>query len=79
MSSGSDAPGTVLSVCSKDFLGLYEQADMIISKGQGNFEALSSEKRPIFFLFMAKCPVISEDVGCSVGDVLLMYNNGKNG
>lgn len=75
ISSGSDAPGTVLSLCSIDFLKIYEKSDMVISKGQGNFEALSREKRPIFFLFMAKCPVIAMDVGCDVGDIILLYNN----
>ena len=75
ISCGSDAPGTVLSLCSKDFLKVYKQSDMIISKGQGNFEALSQQKRPIFFLFMAKCPVVSKDVGCNVGDIILLYNS----
>ncbi len=77
VSSGSDAPGTVLSLCSKDFLSMYRKAEMVISKGQGNFEALSSTKRPVFFLFMAKCPVIAKDVGCKVGDVILSYHQGK--
>ena len=54
MSSGSDAPGTVLSLCSKEFLTIYEKADMIISKGQGKFEALSQATSTVFFLFMAK-------------------------
>ncbi len=75
ISCGSDAPGTVLFLCSKDFLKVYKGADMIISKGQGNFEALSQQKRPIFFLFMAKCPVVSKDVGCDVGDIILLYNS----
>ena len=74
VSSGSDAPGTVLSLCSKDFLAMYRRADMVISKGQGNFEALSSAKRSVFFLFMAKCSVIAKDVGCKVGDVILYYH-----
>jgi len=56
ISSGADTPGTVLSLCSSRFLEVYKKADMIISKGQGNFEALSDSRRPIFFLFMAKCP-----------------------
>ncbi len=77
ISCGSDAPGTVLSLCSKDFLKVYKEADMIISKGQGNFEALSQEKRPIFFLFMAKCPVVAKDVGCNLGDVILLYHFGR--
>ena len=75
ISCGSDAPGTVLSLCSKYFLKVYKQSDMIISKGQGNFEALSQQKRPIFFLFMAKCSVVAKDVGCNVGDAILLYNS----
>ncbi|MBU1147435.1 MAG: DUF89 family protein [Candidatus Omnitrophica bacterium] len=74
ISCGSDAPGTVLSLCSKEFLKVYKEADMVISKGQGNFEALSREKRPIFFLFMAKCPVVAKDIGSNLGDVILFYN-----
>jgi len=74
MSSGVDAPGTVLSLCSKKFLKVYRNADMIISKGQGNFEALSNTRRPIFFMFMAKCPVIAREVNCNVGDVILFYH-----
>ncbi len=73
ISSGLDVPGTVLKFCSKKFIKIYKKADMIISKGQGNFEALSGEKRPIFFLFMAKCPVVAKDIGCSVGDIILFY------
>ena len=77
ISSGLDVPGTVLRFCSKEFLKIYKKADMIISKGQGNFEALSDEKRPIFFLFMAKCPVVAKDIGCDVGEVVLLYKKGR--
>ena len=73
VSSGLDTPGTVLSLCSSEFLKIFRRADMIISKGQGNFEALSDCKRPIFFLFMAKCPVIAQDVRCRLGDVILLH------
>jgi len=71
-SSGSDAPGTILKYCSTEFIRLYQKAELIISKGQGNYEALSGEDRPIFFLFRVKCPVIAEDVGCNVGDMILV-------
>ena len=54
-----------------DFLKIYEDADMIISKGQGNYEALSSEERPIFFLLKAKCPIIARDLGIESGDIIL--------
>ena len=72
VSCGSDAPGTVLRLCTPDFLRLYRDADVVISKGQGNFEVLSDETRPIFFLFMAKCPVVARDVGCSIGELILL-------
>jgi len=72
ISSGSDAPGTLLKYCSPEFIRLYQNAELIISKGQGNYEALSEEDRSMFFLFRAKCPVIAEDVGCNVGDMILL-------
>ena len=75
VSSGLDTPGTVLSLCSREFLKTFKRADMIISKGQGNFEALSNCKRSLFFLFMAKCPVVAQDVGCKVGDIILLQNS----
>ncbi|MEW6607939.1 MAG: ARMT1-like domain-containing protein [bacterium] len=71
ISSGCDAPGVLLDSCSEEFLHLYEQADLIISKGQGNFEALTGEDRPIYFLFKVKCPVVAKDVGGMVGDIVL--------
>ncbi len=77
ISSGSDAPGTVLSLCNKEFLALYESADMIISKGQGNFEALSPSARPIFFLFMVKCLVVAKHIEGSIGDIILLHKESK--
>ena len=72
ISSGSDAPGTILKYCSPEFMEIYQDAELIISKGQGNYESLSEEDKSIFFLFKAKCPVIAEDVGCKVGDMVLV-------
>ncbi len=71
ISTGCDAPGTILKYCSKDFLKIYENANMIISKGQGNYEALSSEDRSIFFLLKAKCPIIARDLDVKSGDIIL--------
>ncbi|RLC24619.1 MAG: hypothetical protein DRH56_06460 [Deltaproteobacteria bacterium] len=71
MSSGTDAPGTILHTCSREFLRVYRQAPFIISKGQGNYEALSNEPRPIFFLLKVKCGVIARDMGLREGDILL--------
>jgi uncharacterized protein with ATP-grasp and redox domains len=78
VSNGSDAPGTILALCSKGFKEIYDRADMIISKGQGNFESLSQEKGPIFFLFMVKCPAVAKETGCKMGDPILFCNFKKN-
>jgi uncharacterized protein with ATP-grasp and redox domains len=72
VSSGSDAPGTILDHCSKDFRDILKSADLIISKGQGNYEALSEVRGPIFFLLKAKCPVVAKDIGVPEGSIVLM-------
>lgn len=73
MSSGSDAPGTILSFCSDEFLNRFRAADLVISKGQGNFEGLSGTPvDSLYYLLLAKCPVIANDIGCDVGDVILL-------
>jgi len=69
--NGSDAPGTILSDCSPEFRERFARADLIISKGQGNYETLSEEDRPIFYLLKVKCPVIAQDIGEPVGTLIL--------
>lgn len=63
ISNCGSAPGTVLSQASREFRGIFDSADVIISKGQGNYECLSDVKRPIYFMLMAKCDVIAESLG----------------
>ena len=72
--NGSDGPGTILETCSKDFLDRFENADLIIAKGQGNYETLSGIDKDIFFLLKVKCSVIAEDIGYKVGEMIL-HNN----
>lgn len=69
ISNGSDAPGTILEECSKEFRTIFKKSDLIIAKGQGNYETLNEvNTKNIFFLFMVKCPVIAHDAKCRVGD-----------
>jgi hypothetical protein len=70
--NGSDAPGTVLADCSDAFRRAYEEADLVIAKGQGNYETLCDEKKNIFFLFKVKCPVVSSLAGLPVGAHVLL-------
>jgi hypothetical protein len=69
--NGSDAPGTLLEDCSKKFLKIFNEADLIIAKGQGNFETLSHMNKNIYFLLKAKCPVIANHIGCKTGDAIV--------
>lgn len=71
ITNGSDAPGTRLSDCSPEFVAAFQSAELIISKGQGNFEGLSNVPGPIFFLFKVKCPVIAREARAEIGTVVL--------
>lgn len=71
ISSGSHAPGTIRSSCSPAFNRIFDEADLVISKGQGNYEGLSDEKRSVFFMLKAKCPVIANDLGVKENDIVL--------
>jgi hypothetical protein len=55
ISSGVACPGTSLAHCSQELLDHFHHADLVISKGQGNFETLSEIDREVFFLFLVKC------------------------
>lgn len=68
--NGSDAPGTLLEDCSADFRDRFARADLVIAKGQGNYETLSETDRPIYFLFTVKCPLVAGRVGEPVGSLV---------
>ena len=70
ISCGAGSPGTILNRCSEEFIKIYEHADVIIAKGQGNYEALSEEKENIFFLLQTKCDVLARDLGVPVGSIV---------
>jgi len=72
--NGTDFPGTVLSACSKTFINIYEKADLVIAKGQGNYETLNDVKKTIVFLLKIKCPVIAKDIKRNVGDLVIHLN-----
>ncbi len=75
--NGSDAPGTILSDCSESFRQRFNNAGLIIAKGQGNFETLSNAEGNLIFLFKVKCPVISRHVGLPLGTLALIRKEGS--
>ncbi len=68
VSSGS--PGTGPEPLSPEVLSWIKHHDLVISKGQGNYEDLSSVNG-IYFLLVVKCPVVAEDLGVNVGDLVI--------
>ena len=72
--SGSGAPGLVLAVCSEKVREMFLSADMVVAKGQGNYEALSDAPREVFFLLMVKCQVVSRDLHAPVGVAVVKHH-----
>jgi uncharacterized protein with ATP-grasp and redox domains len=79
--NGSDAPGTILTDCNPELRDRFATADLIIAKGQGNFETLSDEPGNLFFLFKVKCLVIADLVNQPIGTQMLIPSrlNGVHG
>ena len=67
ISTGIDLPAAYLPLCSEEFRKEYDDSDLIISKGQGNYEALFDEKKNIFFLLKLKC------------ETFIKFFNGRHG
>jgi uncharacterized protein with ATP-grasp and redox domains len=72
ISNGHASPTTDLHRSGDEFQRHYREADLIISKGQGNLEGLIGKPdERIFFLLMAKCNVISEYLGIETGSFVV--------
>ena len=76
--NGSDAPGTILESCSKEFRRRFADVDLIIAKGQGNYETLSDVEKDMFFILKVKCPVIARHLDCEVGQMILRKSDAFN-
>jgi len=79
MDNGSDAPGTILDDCSDAFVERFNEADLIIAKGQGNYETLCRTDKDIYFLLKAKCPLIAKQIGCRIGALVIERSRVSSG
>ena len=69
--SGVNTPGFVYNRATKEAQKLFDEADLIISKGMGNYECLSpSHRKNICFLLKVKCNVVANSLGKEVGDII---------
>jgi len=71
ISNGSERIGTVLEDCSPEFRRCFDEADVIISKGQANYESLEHLPGKIYFILTAKCDLVAKQFGVQVGDVVV--------
>lgn len=72
ISNGDQSLGTILSRVSEEFQNVYQKADIVIAKGQANYESLSDENKNIYFLLMSKCEVIAKDIGVSCQSLICL-------
>ena len=66
----SGKPDTGPERSSPEVLSWIRNHDLVVSKGQGNYEDLS-DVEGVYFLLMTKCPVVAEDIGVKVGDIVI--------
>ncbi len=71
ISNGSPMVGTVLETCSEEFRRIFYKTDLIISKGQGNFETLDIVNKNIYFILKAKCEEVAKELGVKLGDIVI--------
>jgi damage-control phosphatase, subfamily I len=80
-STGTDSIGIIEADVSSNFLELFQESDMIIAKGLGNYEGLSEmdlKEKPVFCLLNAKCRPVSRDIGVELGDNIVLKLNPKD-
>ncbi len=61
--NGNDIAGTCLSKLSKEALLCLDEADLILSKGQANFETLRGCGKNIYYIFLCKCDMFAKRFG----------------
>lgn len=73
INNGTDIPGTVLEHCSLGFQDIFNESDLVIAKGQGNFESLyGCGKDDLYYIFLCKCDLFAQRCGAEKNDIILM-------
>lgn len=73
LDNGDGAPGTVIEDVREEFRRLFYGADIVIAKGQGNYETLSgTDREEVYLLFMAKCGVVAKKIGVETMSLIRM-------
>jgi damage-control phosphatase, subfamily I len=78
INSGCNFLGTIEEKCSPEFINIFKEADLVISKGQANYESLEGSlfaENKTFFILKAKCPIVAENLNVKYGDIVLAQNH----
>ncbi len=73
--NGNNMPGTCLQYISEKARTVIDEADVILSKGQGNFETLQGYNKNIYYIFLCKCEMIAEMFGVPKFSPMLVKEN----
>lgn len=76
VTNGSNFLGTSLEKVSSQFVHLIEKSNLIISKGQANYESLEHTKiikNKTFFLLKIKCDGVGKSAGAKFSDVVFLH------
>ena len=71
--NGTDVAGTVLELIGKEALDAIENADLIISKGLGNFETMNGCNLNVYYLFMCKCDMFAKKFQKNLFEGMLIH------
>ena len=71
LSCGAQTPGTVLRLCSDEFLNYFDNVDLIISKGQANYIMLDGLDARIFHLLQIKSQYLEYISGFPIKSILV--------
>lgn len=78
ITTGDDSPGAVWESSSEEFRTLFDQVDVVISKGQGNLEGLLDIRhKNIYFLLVTKCELIADKLGVEKGNYIVSKGKTK--
>ncbi|MGQ9603393.1 MAG: damage-control phosphatase ARMT1 family protein [bacterium] len=75
--TGSGSLGIILEECSSGFKKVFEEAGVVIAKGQANFETLDDCNRQLFFILRAKCPIVAARLGIAVGSSAFVFSQAQ--
>ncbi len=70
--TGSDFVGITRELLSPAMIEAFDTADLIVSKGQGNYETLEGTSERIFFILKAKCQLVADNLGVRDGDLVFV-------